>query len=360
MLPAIVLGVGINFMPQSPRWLMSKGREQECLDVLAGLRRKSIEDEGIKLEYLEIRAQHMFETETSIAKFPQFQDGTFVSNFKLGFHGYLSLLTNRSLFKRVVVAVFIMVFQQWSGINAILYYAAFIFQDLGLTGNTTSLLASGVGGILLFLATIPAVLYIDRFGRKPVLIAGALGMGISHFIVAGLYGSFGTTWKTHKAAGWVAVVFVWIYEINFGYSWGPGAWVLVAEVFPLGTRAKGISIGGSSNWLNNFAIGQATPLMVSSMGYGTFIFFGLMCIFGAMFVYFMVPETKNLTLEEMDEVFGDEAGNALEDRNRLNKIYLELGLLTAEELGRTPEEMGTSDGSGEKMSAESLHMNEKL
>jgi hypothetical protein len=91
---------------------MSKGREEECLAVLAGLRRKPIDDEGIKLEYLEIRAQHMFETETSIAKFPDYQDGGFVSNFKLGFHGYLSLLTNRSLFKRVVVAVFIMVFQQ--------------------------------------------------------------------------------------------------------------------------------------------------------------------------------------------------------------------------------------------------------
>lgn len=110
--------------------------------------------------------------------------------------------------------------QSGSGINAILYYASFIFKDLGLTGNTTSLLAGGVGGILLMLATIPAVLYIDQLGRKPVLIAGALGMGISHIIVAALYGSYGTTWPQHRAAGWVAVVFVWIYQINFGYSWG--------------------------------------------------------------------------------------------------------------------------------------------
>jgi len=307
----------------------------------------------VRLEYLEIKAQHMFEQETSIAKFPNYQDGSFVSNVKLGFHGYLSLLTNRSLFKRVVVAVFIMVFQQWSGINAILYYAAFIFQDLGLTGNTTSLLAGGVGGILLFCATIPAVLYIDKFGRKPVLITGALGMGISHFIVAGLYGSFGKTWPSHKAAGWVAVVFVWIYEINFGYSWGPGAWVLVAEVFPLGVRAKGISIGGSSNWLNNFAIGQATPLMIAHMTYGTFIFFGLICVFAAVFVYLVVPETKNLTLEEMDEVFGDAAGTGMEDRNRLNKVYLELGLLTHEDLG-------TSSDSEKKTSSESQHVVEKL
>lgn len=126
----------------------------------------------------------------------------------------------------------------------------------------------------------------------------------------------------------------------------PGAWVVVAEVFPLGVRAKGISIGASSNWLNNFAvslpsqnshycakiwqIGQATPDMVKSMGYGTFIFFGLMCFIGAAFVWYFVPETKNLSLEEMDEVFGDEAGNALEDRRRLDRIYGELGLIDSD------------------------------
>lgn len=91
---------------------MAKGREQESLAVLAGLRRKSIDDEGVRLEYLEIKGQHMFEQETSIAKFPSYQDGGFINNVRLGFYGYLSLLTNRSLFKRVVVAVFIMVFQQ--------------------------------------------------------------------------------------------------------------------------------------------------------------------------------------------------------------------------------------------------------
>lgn len=72
----------------------------------------------------------------------------------------------------------------------------------------------------MFIATIPAVLYIDQLGRKPVLIVGAIGMGISHIIVAALYGSFANSWATHRAAGWAAVIFVWIYEIHFGYSWG--------------------------------------------------------------------------------------------------------------------------------------------
>jgi len=338
LVPALVLGVGILFMPQSPRWLMKQGRDQECLEILAKLRRRPETDELVRIEYLEVKAQHLFEVRTSEANFPQYQHGTLKDNFLLGWHEYLSFFKNPSLFRRVTIAVFIMVFQQWSGINAILYYAAFIFQDLGLTGNTTSLLASGVGGIAMWLATIPAVLWIDQLGRKPVLIAGACGMAFSHFLVAGLYGSYGHEWMRHKAAGWVAVVFVWIYEIHFGYSWGPGAWVVVSEVFPLGVRAKGISIGGSSNWLNNFAIGIATPDMVAAITYGTFIFFGMVCVFGALFVYFFVPETKNLSLEEMDEVFGDEAGTGLADRQRLEGIYAELGLIPGGDLDNHSDE----------------------
>ena len=103
----------------------------------------------------------------------------------------------------------------------------------------------------MFLATIPAVLYVDRFGRKAILITGGIGMACSHFIVAGIIGSYSDNWPAHRAAGWVAVVFVWFYAINFGYSWGPVAWIIISEVFPLGMRAKGVSIGGSSNWLNN-------------------------------------------------------------------------------------------------------------
>ena len=132
-----------------------------------------------------------------------------------------------------------------------MYYAPFIFQGFGLDGNTTSLLASGVVGIVMFLATIPAVLYVDRFGRKTILIVGGIGMAISHFIAAAMSGSFGGNWKAHAAPGWVAVVFIWLYAIHFGYSWGPVAWIIVSEVYPLGIRAKGVSIGASSNWLNN-------------------------------------------------------------------------------------------------------------
>jgi MFS family permease len=112
LLPALVLGVGIMFLPESPRWLAKKGRDEESLQVIANLRRKSPQDEGVQLEYLEIKAQHMFERETSIAKFPHLQGGGLMNNIKLGFNEYAALLKNKSLFKRVTIAVFIMVFQQ--------------------------------------------------------------------------------------------------------------------------------------------------------------------------------------------------------------------------------------------------------
>jgi MFS family permease len=107
-----------------------------------------------------------------------------------------------------------MLFQQWTGVNFILYYAPFIFQSIGLTGNSISLLASGVVGIVMFLATIPAVLYIDKWGRKPTLIIGAILMGICHFVVGIIIATCQDNWGGHKAAGWVAVVFIWFFAIG--------------------------------------------------------------------------------------------------------------------------------------------------
>jgi MFS family permease len=95
-----------------------------------------------------------------------------------------------------------------------------IFKDLQLGGTTTSLLATGVAGIFEFVFTIPAVLWVDNIGRKKILIAGGIGMAVCHFIVAGIIGSFQHTFDTHKGAGWAAVVFIWIFIINFAYAWG--------------------------------------------------------------------------------------------------------------------------------------------
>lgn len=123
ILPALILAVGIMFLPQSPRWAMDQGRDDECLQILAGLRNQPADSQLVQLEYLEIKAQKLFETRVSAHDHPTLQDGSAKSNFLLGLAQYKSLITNRSNFKRTMVAVLVMTFQQWTGINFILYDA---------------------------------------------------------------------------------------------------------------------------------------------------------------------------------------------------------------------------------------------
>lgn len=146
-----------------------------------------------------------------------------MNNFKLQLVAIRSLFQTKAMFKRVIVATVTMFFQQWTRINAILYYAPTIFKSLGLSSNAISLLAIGVVGIVMFIATIPSVLYTDNIGRKPILTIGAIGMGMCHIIVAAIVATYRDSWETHKAAGWAAVIMVWLFIVYFGYSWGPCA-----------------------------------------------------------------------------------------------------------------------------------------
>ena len=287
------------FMPFSPRWLVHHGREDEARKVLSNLRGLSPDHELVELEFLEIKAQSLFEKRTVAEHFPHLREQTKWNIFKLQFVAIKSLFQTRSMFKRVVVATVTMFFQQWSGINAVLYYAPSIFKQLGLDDNTTSLLATGVVGIVMFVATIPSVLWIDRVGRKPVLTIGAIGMATCHIIIAVIVAKDMGRWLSEPAAGWAAVCMVWLFVIHFGYSWGPCAWIIVAEIWPLSSRPYGVSLGASSNWMNNFIVGQVTPDMLNEITYGTYILFGLLTYMGAAFIWFFVPETKRLTLEEM-------------------------------------------------------------
>ncbi|KAI1372379.1 general substrate transporter [Hypoxylon crocopeplum] len=325
LFPAVILFVGMIFMPFSPRWLVHHGREDEARKILASLRGLSVEHELVELEFLEIKAQSQFEKRTVAEHFPNLTEQTAWNTFKLQFVAIKSLFQTKAMFKRVVVACVTMFFQQWTGINAVLYYAPSIFKQLGMNDNTTSLLATGVVGIVMFIFTIPAVLYIDRVGRKPVLTVGAIGMATCHIIIAVIVAKNADQWATQTAAGWAAVVMVWLFVIHFGYSWGPCSWIIVAEIWPLSSRPYGTSLGASSNWMNNFIVGQVTPIMLNEIGYGTYILFGLLTFMGAGFIWFFVPETKRLTLEEMDVIFGSE-GTAQADFERMEEINREIGL----------------------------------
>lgn len=325
LFPALVLLIGMLFMPFSPRWLVHHGREEEARRTLATLRGLSTEDPLIEIEFLEIKGQSMFEKRSIEASFPHLAKLTPLNTLKLQFVAIGSLFQTRSMLKRVGVATITMFFQQFTGINAVLYYAPSIFQDLGLDGNTISLLATGVVGIVMFIATIPAILYIDKLGRKPVLAFGAVAMAICHIIIAIIDSQFENDWSSHSGAGWGAVAMVWLFVFHFGWSWGPCAWILIAEIWPLSARPYGIALGASSNWMCNFIVGQVTPDMLTTMRYGTYIFFGVITFIGALFIWFFVPETKRLTLEEMDVLFGA-SRTAIADQERMAQINRELGL----------------------------------
>lgn len=156
--PAVLLGAGMIFMPFSPRWLVHHGREADARKTLAKLRGLPLDHELVEIEFLEIQAQSLFEKRTVAERFPQLSDGSAWSVIKLQFVAIGSLFKSKPMFRRVVLATVTMFFQQWTGINAVLYYAPQIFDGLGLSDTTVSLLATGVVGIAMWLATIPAVL----------------------------------------------------------------------------------------------------------------------------------------------------------------------------------------------------------
>ncbi|KAL8684858.1 MAG: hypothetical protein Q9224_006096, partial [Gallowayella concinna] len=327
----IALGIGLLFMPYSPRWLVHHCQEAEARKVFSSRRNLEQDHPLIQFEILEIKAQSVFEKRSTAEKWPHRVALTPMNTFKLQFVAIGSLFTTKAMFRRVITATVTMFFQQFTGIKVVLYYAPSIFETLGKSSNTTSQLATGVVGVAMFLATIPAVLYIDKLGRKPVKLAGSLGKGICHFTIAIIFAKNQYQWATHKTAGWAAVAMVWFFVVNIGYSWGPwdlaldSAWVLISEVWPLSNWAYGIAIGASSNWMSNFIVGQITPDMFKHISCGTFIFYGLMTAGGAPFLWPYASETKRLTLEEMDVVFGS-VGVARADWARIRGIKREIVL----------------------------------
>ncbi|KAJ6157515.1 hypothetical protein N7470_005107 [Penicillium chermesinum] len=321
--PAIILGIGMLFFPDSPRWLLMKERDEESLKALSRLRRQPIESSSLQNEYLEIRASIMLESTFAREHFPN------LTGYKLHAAQYASLVTSWARFKRLAIGCCVMFFQQFMGCNALIYYAPTVFAQLGLDGNTTSLLATGVYGIVNCLSTLPALFFIDKVGRRPLLMAGATGTCISLVIVGGILGGYGDSLINNKSAGWAGIAFIYIYDINFSYSFAPIGWVLPSEIFNLSIRSKAVSITTSATWMCNFIIGLVTPDMLETISWGTYIFFAAFCLIALAFTFFVIPETRGKTLEDMDLIFGDTAAH--EEKKHIKNIEAQLRGLTVED-----------------------------
>ncbi|KAK9235360.1 general substrate transporter [Lipomyces kononenkoae] len=318
VVPAATLLVGcFFFLPFSPRWLVKVGREHEALEVLSRLRKLPENHPIVQAEIMQIKVGARFDALTIKEKFPNAK-----SPAQIAYQQYKELFTQRHLARRLFVACFLQFLQQFTGVNAIIYYAPKMFKSIGLSGNSISLLATGVVGIINVVATIPAIGIVDNFGRRGVLMVGAIFMSLSHFIIATLYAIYEHSWAEHLSAGWAAAAFVWFFVFHFAYSVGCIAWIYPTEIFPLGVRAQAMGIAISVNWISNFVIGLITPIMLSQIKFGTFYFFFAFTMVLFFWVMFFLPETKGVPMEEMDKLWGGNEGK--ETAERMARIQNEL------------------------------------
>ncbi|RDW58359.1 hypothetical protein BP5796_12289 [Coleophoma crateriformis] len=320
LMPGLVLGFGTYFLPFSPRWLASKGREDEALVNLAKLRELPTSDSRVRQEWMEILAEATFQKQALEERHPSLMTRTNINRLKLELVSWTDCV-KPGCWRRTHVGAGLMFFQQFVGINALIYYSPTLFQTMGLDYEM-QLIMSGVLNITQMVGVLSSLWTLDRFGRRTILLWGSIGMFIPHAIIAILVGKFSSDWPSHRPEGWASVAFLLVYMISFGASWGPVPWAMPAEIFPSSLRAKGVAISTCSNWLNNFIIGLITPPLVQNTGFGAYIFFAVFCLGSFAWTYFCVPETNGKTLEEMDEVFKDR-GNA-EDTARKNYIFSEI------------------------------------
>ncbi len=198
---------------------MSNGKDAEALQALAKLRHLPTMDIRIQQEWFDIRAEVAFRKETSAIRHPNLQDHSVASRIKLEIASWADCF-RRSCWRRTHVGVGLMFFQQFVGINALIYYSPTLFGTMGLD-YSMQLIMSGVLNVTQLVGVLTSLWTMDRFGRRPLLLWGSFFMTISHFFVAILVGKFSSDWPHHKAAGWVSVAFLLFYMLSFGSSWGP-------------------------------------------------------------------------------------------------------------------------------------------
>jgi len=281
-------------LPETPRYLIRSGKFDKAARSLSQLRRLPVDHEAIRQELDEIQANHEYE-------------------LSLGKASYLDCFRGKIL-KRQMTGCLLQGLQQLTGINFIFYYGTQYFKNSGITNAfIVSMITSSVNTA----STLPGLYAIDKWGRRPLLLWGAIGMTVSQLLVAILgttttgQDANGTVFSKNLGAQKASIAFVCIYIFFFASTWGPIAWVVTGEIFPLKTRAKSLSMTTATNWLLNWAIAYSTPYLVN-YGPGNanlqskifFIWFAC-CFLCITFVYFMIYETKGLSLEQIDELYDE-------------------------------------------------------
>jgi len=272
ILPAVVLGVGMLFLPRTPRWLMINGRDEEARSVLEKMGTIESVDAAIgdmKRSLSEEKSGGLRELFVPWLRMPLF------------------------------IGIGIMFFQQITGINTVIYYAPTIFEMAGFKSDVVAIAATMGVGALNVIMTVVAIYVIDKIGRKPLLFVGLIGMAIS-------LGILGLAFKEEAYLGaalkWVSVGSLLLYIGSFAISLGPVAWLIISEIYPLRIRGLAMSIATLSNWAFNFIVASTFLSIVQALGASSaFWIYAVLSAMGWLFCYFFVPETKGHKLEDIEE-----------------------------------------------------------
>ena len=259
--PAALFCFLLFFVPKTPRYLVLVNQDEKAYSILEKINGKVKAQEILA----EIKATSSEKTEKLLT-------------YGIGV---------------IVIGILLSVFQQAIGINAVLYYAPRIFESAGAEGG--GMMQTVIMGIVNISFTLVAIFTVDRFGRKPLLIIGSIGMAIGAFSVA-LCDSFGIL-------GFIPVLSIIVYAAFFMMSWGPICWVLIAEIFPNTIRGKAIAIAVAFQWIFNYIVSSTFPPLYDFSPMFAYGLYGIICVIAAVFVWRWVPETKGKTLEDMSQLW---------------------------------------------------------
>ena len=306
---AMILGGGLLLLPDSPRYFVKRGYLDRAANALSRLRGQPEDSNYIKAELTEIVANEEYERSL-------IPSTTFIGSWANCFKG--SLWESKSNLRRTILGTSLQMMQQWTGVNFIFYYSTPFLKSTGAIENT--FLMSLIFTLVNVLSTPLSFWTVERFGRRTILLWGATGMLLCQFIVAIVGVTVGFN-KTHPAptaddedrtladntaAVNAQIAFIAIYIFWFASTWGPGAWIVIGEIFPLPIRSRGVGLSTASNWLWNTIIAVITPYMVGedkgNMKSSVFFVWGGLCTCALVYTYFLVPETKGLTLEQVDKM----------------------------------------------------------
>lgn len=261
-IPAGIFGILLFFVPETPRYLALKHQDDKAMDILERINGT-------------LRAKEIFaEIKGTVDK----------SSARLFSYGKIIIL----------IGVLLSVFQQFVGINVALYYAPRIFESMG-SGKDASMMQTVVMGLVNVVFTVIAIATVDKWGRKPLLMVGSIGMAIGMFAISGL--------AFAEVIGISTLIFIIVYTASFMMSWGPITWVLISEIFPNKVRGKAVAIAVAAQWTANYLISSTYPAMMEFSSGMTYAFYGTMSVLSLIFVWRMVPETKGKTLEDMEHLW---------------------------------------------------------